>query len=45
MRELFCMPLGVKKYVENDGQVKFSFSFIFYEIFKKKRFTILLKFK
>ena len=26
------MPLGVKKYVEKDEQVKFSFSFSFYEI-------------
>ena len=29
------MPLGVQKYVEKDGQVKFSFSFIFYDIFEK----------
>ena len=29
------MPQGVKKYDEKDRQVKFSFSFIFYDIFEK----------
>ena len=29
------MPQGVKKYDEKGGQVKFSFSFSFYEIFEK----------
>ena len=29
------MPQEVKKYEEKDGQTKFSFSFIFHDIFDK----------